>query len=350
MTEPAGFTVVGENVHATRIVRRADPRVGTDELGREAIAFVDAAGASRWLPVSESEQESANYVEGKIKHVRLALRTALAGDEAEAATALAYLETIVRGQLDSGADFVDLNVDEVSLELSEQIDAMRWLVRTVTTWTASPVAVDSPSPPVLAAGIEEALRQPDAAPPMVNSASVERLEALDLAVEAGGPVIVTATGESGMPSEAADRIANATHIVELALGRGIPLGSIHVDPLVFPVAVQGDSVGHCLTAYRELRERFGPEIHLTGGMSNVSFGLPQRRLLNEAFVLLAVDAGADSGILDPVASPLDRVLALDRGTRPFQLAVDALTGADRGCRAYLGAYRAGELQPAETSG
>jgi 5-methyltetrahydrofolate corrinoid/iron sulfur protein methyltransferase len=153
-----------------------------------------------------------------------------------------------------------------------------------------------------------------------------------------------------MPSGAADRIANATHIVELALGRGIPLDRIHVDPLVFPVAVQGDSVGHCLTAYRELRERFGPEIHLTGGMSNVSFGLPQRRLLNEAFMLLAIDAGADSGILDPVASPLDRVLALDRSTRPFQLAVDALAGADKGCRAYLGAYRAGELQPAETPG
>lgn len=346
MTEPGPFIVIGENVHATRIVRRTDSRVGADEGGREAIAFVDAAGTSRWLPVSEGEQQSANYLDGKIKHVRLAIQTAVAGVEADAATALAYLETIVLRQVEGGAHFLDLNVDEVSIETSEQIDAMRWLVRTVASWTSVPVAIDSPSTAILAAGVEEATRR-GAAPPMVNSASFERLEALDLAVQAGGPVVVTATGESGMPTNAEERVANATHIVELAVGRGIPLDRLHVDPLLFPIAVDGASGGHCLSAYRELRELFGTEIHLTGGISNVSFGLPHRQLLNDAFLLLAIEAGADSGILDPIASPPDRVLALDRDSRPFRLAVDVLTGADAGCRAYLKAYRAGELESTE---
>jgi 5-methyltetrahydrofolate--homocysteine methyltransferase len=78
-------------------------------------------------------------------------------------------------------------------------------------------------------------------------------------------------------------------------------------------------------------------------MSNVSFGLPARRLLNDAFVVLAVEAGADSGIVDPVASSIERVLDTDRNSRLFGLAFDVLTGRDEHCRAYLKAWRAGEL-------
>jgi 5-methyltetrahydrofolate--homocysteine methyltransferase len=330
------------SIHATRVVRRTDAQVGADEAGREAISFVDARGTSRWLAVSETERQSASYLDGKIKHVRLAIQTALTGAEDDAATALAYLETIVRHQVEAGAHFLDLNVDEFSIEASGRIDAMRWLAGTVSEWTPVPLAIDSPSTEVLAAGVEEAARR-CTAPPMVNSASVERLDAFDLAVQAGGPVVVTATGESGMPAGVEDRVANAAHIVALAVERGITLERIHVDPLVFPIAVDGASARDCLSVYRELRELHGPEIHLTGGISNVSFGLPCRRLLNDAFLLLATEAGADSGILDPVASPLDRVLALDRDSLPFRLAVDALTGVDEGCRAYLRAYRAGEL-------
>jgi 5-methyltetrahydrofolate--homocysteine methyltransferase len=184
---------------------------------------------------------------------------------------------------------------------------------------------------------------------MLNSASLERVGLLDLAVQSGGPVVLTAAGESGIPGDADGRVENAGRIVELALARGIPLERIYVDPLVFPISVDSASGEQCLAAFRRLRERFGPEIHLTGGMSNVSFGLPNRRLMNDAFLLLAIDAGADSGILDPVARRVERVLATDRGTRPFQLAVDVLTGADPNCRAYLKAHRAGELELPEAA-
>ena len=79
-------------------------------------------------------------------------------------------------------------------------------------------------------------------------------------------------------------------------------------------------------------------------MSNVSFGLPNRRLINDAFLRMAIAAGADSGIIDPVQNDIERVSAIDVDTRPFQLAVDVLTGADRHCRAYIKASRAGELE------
>jgi Pterin binding enzyme len=343
MIAPSEFVVIGENIHATRIVKRSGPRVTTDEHGREAVVFTDVAGGHRQLPVPEAEQQSAAYVEGKVKHVRIAIQAAMSGAEPDAPTALAYLEAQVARQVEAGARYLDLNVDEVSLALPEQIEAMRWLVRTVSAWTQTPVSIDSPNIEIIEAGLDEALRC-GSEPPMLNSVSLERIAALELAVRSGGPVVVTAAGESGIPGDVEGRLENAGRIVELALERGIALERIYVDPLIFPISVNGASGEHCLETYRRLRERFGAEIHLTGGMSNVSFGLPNRRLLNDAFLLLAIEAGADSGIVDPVANNIDRVFALDRETPPFRLAADVLTGADRNCRAYLKAYRAGELE------
>lgn len=348
MIAASEFVVIGENIHATRIVKRSGPRVTTDGHGREAVVFTDLAGGDRQLPVPEAEQQSAAYAEGKIKHVRIAIQAAMSGAEPDAATALAYLETLVARQVEAGARYLDLNVDEVSLGLPEQIEAMRWLVRTVATWTSTPVSIDSPNIEIIEAGLNEALRCA-AEPPMLNSVSLERIAALELAVRSGGPVVVTAAGESGIPGDVAGRLENAGRIVELALERGIGLERIYVDPLIFPISVNGASGEHCLETFRRLRERFGAEIHLTGGMSNVSFGLPNRRLLNDAFLLLAIEAGADSGIVDPVANNIDRVFAVDRETQPFRLAADVLTGADRNCRAYLKAFRAGEFELPEVA-
>jgi 5-methyltetrahydrofolate--homocysteine methyltransferase len=135
-------------------------------------------------------------------------------------------------------------------------------------------------------------------------------------------------------------------MIDRALAMGIPMARIYVDPLVFPISVDGQFGHHCLDAIRELRARYGPELHITGGMSNVSFGIPERRLINDVFLVLAVEAGADSGIIDPIANNVDAALTRDRTTRPFELAHAVLTGADRNCRAYMKAFRAGELADA----
>ena len=83
-------------------------------------------------------------------------------------------------------------------------------------------------------------------------------------------------------------------------------------------------------------------------MSNVSFGIPERRLINDVFLVLAIEAGADSGIIDPIDERRRARHSLSIATtRPFQLALDVLTGADRNCRAYMKAYRAGELEQPE---
>jgi len=335
------FVIIGENVHTTRVVRRNAPSVEVDERGREAIAFTDEHGAARQLPISEVEQRTQEYEEGRIKHVRTAVRLAME-EEPDAEVAIAYLRALALSQVEAGARFLDINVDEVSLKLPDQIAAMRWLVELLGPVSPVPLSIDSSNLEIIESGMEAADTAGGA--PMLNSASLERLDALDVAKAAGGPVIVTAAGDSGMPSNAEERVENADRIIEAALGKDITLDRLYVDPLVFPISVDGDFGDHCLDAIRTLRARYGPDIHITGGMSNVSFGLPNRRLINDAFLVLAIEAGADSGIVDPITNPPGRALELDRSSRPFELALDVLSGADRHCRAYMKAFRAGELE------
>ena len=178
---------------------------------------------------------------------------------------------------------------------------------------------------------------------MLNSASLERREALDLAQQRGLPVIATAAGESGMPQSTEERVVNASRLIDIAISKGIPLGRLYLDALVFPISVDIQFGNHYLEAIRTLRSKYGEEIHLTGGLSNVSFGLPCRRLIGEAFMNLAVEAGVDSGIIDPVATDLRRVFLANRQTKPYQLARDMLLGLDRNCKTFLRAYRKGEL-------
>jgi 5-methyltetrahydrofolate corrinoid/iron sulfur protein methyltransferase len=118
---------------------------------------------------------------------------------------------------------------------------------------------------------------------------------------------------------------------------------MHVDPLVLPVGVDPEAGAQFLEATSKIRAALGSQVHITGGLSNVSFGLPGRRLLNEVFIDLAAEKGADSGIVDPVGSDMTRVFGRDRFSRPYKLAADLLTGVDQYGMEFISAFRAGEL-------
>lgn len=332
------FIIIGENIHTTRIIRRPSPRLADDDGGRPCIVFTDEHGERRLLPIPAEEQATQEYEEGRVKHVRSAVRVAKGGDE----TGVAYLRKLAFEQIEAGAQFLDVNVDEYSHKLPEQIETMQYLVELLGQVSSVPLAIDSSNEEIIAAGMAAASRE--AGPPMLNSASLERLEALDLAEEAGAPVIVTAAGNSAMPSNTEERVGNARRMIDAATEKGIPPARLYVDPLMFPISVDGEFGKHVLDAIAAIRAEYGPEIHITGGMSNVSFGLPNRRLINDVFLAMAIDAGADSGIVDPMQNDINRVLTIDRDTHAFRLAHDVLTGADRNCRAYLKASRAGELE------
>jgi cobalamin-dependent methionine synthase I len=336
------FIIIGENIHTTRVVLRNGKRVTTTPDGTEAVVYSGAKGESRYLIIPENIKRTQDYEEGRIKHVKIAVQAAMSGREPEATEGLQYLGAMVQRQEQAGADFLDLNVDEVSLRLEEQKTAMQWVVKTMQEMSSIPLSVDSSNIEIIQVGLEACLKKVGRA--LLNSASLERSEALELARQHNFLVIVTAAGEKGMPQNDEERVLNASRMVDAALAKGIAIQDIYIDALVFPISVESQFGNHCLQAIRRLREKYGPEIHITGGLSNVSFGLPCRRLINDVFIVLAVEAGADSGIIDPVTSNLQNVFSIDRQSKAYQLAEDMLLGKDRNCKNFLRAYRKGELQ------
>lgn len=336
------FLVVGENIHATRVVRRGGRHVVEGPGGTSAVAFADADGLPRLLPVHPAVAAGRDYGAGRVKHVASAVRWGLEGGP-EATIAVAYVRALADRQEAAGADYLDLNVDEVAPDSGARVAAIEWLVDAVEPVAGVPVAIDSSDVAVLRAGVA-ACRRPNGAP-LVNSVALERPELLPW-VAGDCPVVLAATGPGGMPADADARVRNATALLEAAFAAGIRASAVFLDPLVLPVGVASSAGAHVLEAGRRLRTAFGPDLHLAGGLSNVSFGMPARRLLNDVFIDLATDAGFDAGIIDPVASDLTRVFAQDRGSEAYRLASDLLLGRDPFGGVFVAAFRAGRLAEA----
>ena len=331
------FVVIGENVHTTRVILRKGKLIGDDPQGVESVRFRDGESKRRFLEIPEKVKTTQDYEEGRVKHLKIAVQQAMLGS----ADAMDYIRRQVQRQDDAGTDFLDLNVDEISLKEEEQKESMRWLVGTVSAMTETPLSIDSSKIEILEAGLEAGASHPKRM--LLNSASLERPEALDMAKNFNAQIVVTAAGESGMPQSAEGRVGHAGQMIDKALTLDLPLSDLYIDPLIFPISVDSQFGHHSFDAIRQLREAYGPDIHITGGFSNVSFGLPCRHLINDVFLLLAVEAGADSAIMDPTTAALGEIFTMDRDARPYQLAEDVLLGKDEYCAAFLQAYRKGEL-------
>ncbi len=354
MTSPerAPFIVIGENVHATRSYQRKGKNIVTVE-GAEFVAFTDVTGASRMVPMSEPVAASAEFAKNKVKHIRNALLLGLGGDGVldvaktgavtpEAAQdAKDYLVAAAIRQQRAGAHYIDVNVDEIDADEGVRVIAMEWLVRLLEPTLAVPISLDSSSLQALEAGFRASTTP--CGPLLLNSASAERPEALDLAAANKAAVVLSAAGKGSLPADIEGKVKNANEIYAAALERGIAPADCHVDLLVLPAAVDSVNGANFLGAAKLFREEHGPDVRLTGGLSNVSFGLPNRKLINDVFVALGIDNGVDSGIIDPVTLSVDKVRTMDRDAKPFRMAADVLNGVDMFAMDFLEAYRAGEL-------
>jgi len=337
------FIVIGENIHASRSVKRTGPLITSTSDGRDAIRFIGPDGDEMLLAIPDAIWMGSEFASGRVKHVKSAILAGLAGRKPDAVAARDYVRSLALRQEGAGADYLDLNVDEAAADAATRVAAIRWLVEAVEEVARVPVAIDSSDGDVIEAGL--AASRQAAGAPLINSASLERLHVLDVAARYGCPVVLSASG-AAMPASIDARVSNAQQIVEAAQARGLPLDTVHVDTLVLPIAVEPEAGAAFLEAVRRLRAIYGSEVHLTGGLSNVSFGLPARRLLNDVFIGMAVEAGADSGVIDPVANDPARVLGQDRTSAAYRLAADVLTGRDAYGGEFLAAYRAGRLTEA----
>ncbi|MBC7231025.1 MAG: dihydropteroate synthase [Actinobacteria bacterium] len=227
-------------------------------------------------------------------------------------------------QAEAGADYIDVNtgapgVDEAAL--------LPRLVEAVAERTGLPVCVDSADPSALAAALE-AYAVPEA---LVNSVTAddESMNAvLPLVAEAGCYVIAMTKDREGIPPTPEGRLEKAGKIVERAASLGIPAERVLVDCLTIPAATDGEAAAVTLASISLIRAELGCPVVL--GASNISFGMPERPAINAAFLCLAIKAGLNAAIVNPLEPGL--VLALR--------AADFLLGKDRMGRAYLKYYRA----------
>ena len=331
------FFTIGENIHTTRVVKRNGKRATTLDNGTEVVSFINKAGTQDYLPVTESHMQKQSYQEGHIKHIMLAIESGMSDSEKGSR----FLQSEILAQERKNVHFLDLNVDEISYKQSTQIAAMEWLVRLYQEIASTPPSIDSSSINIIEAGLHQ--YKGVLGRPLINSAALERIETLDLVKDHNAQVIVTASGKESMPSNAEERVHNAKIMIEEATKRNIELSDIFVDLLVFPISVDSTFVTDYLEAVNALRNEFGQQIHIIGGLSNVSFGLPKRKLINEVFIKLAIQNGVDGGIIDPIQTNIKEVLSLDLNSPATAITADMLMGHDEFCVRYLQAFRTGKL-------
>ncbi len=223
-------------------------------------------------------------------------------------------------QAQAGADILDVNVSTFGADETRLLpEVVRLLMDTVDL----PLCLDTAGPVAL----EQALKV-YRGKPLVNSVTGEEKSlatVLPLVKQYGAAVIGLVQDEAGIPTNAERRVAIAHKIVERAQATGIPRDDIVIDCLALAVGADPGSGLAVVEAIRRVRAELG--VNVVVAASNVSFGLPDRRMLNNAFVAAAVTAGATCVIAD-VAQ-----------VRPAVLAADLIAARDKRARRYIQAYR-----------
>lgn len=247
--------------------------------------------------------------------------------EAVAARHAEYIIKDVQLQQEAGATFIDVNA---GARIGHEVEDMGWLLETIQPVVELPLAIDSPDPAVLEMAFDMVERDP-----LVNSISLEkeRFEAMMPFLQGKTcKIIALCMDDSGMPNSADDIIERADVLTKELVKIGFPVGSIYIDPLVQPISTDANKGMMVLDAVHGIKDLY-PEIHITGGLSNISYGLPQRKIINRTFITLMMGAGMDSAIIDPLDG---KIMATIK-------AADMLLGNDDFCGNYLKGVRAGVI-------
>lgn len=330
------FIAVGENIHCTRILKVGGKSVKDTGNGKYSIIY-KSGSETRELPVPEAFMKKADWENGKVKHCAVAVWQGSYGDSTGKAAGIDYIKNLAKIQETVGATYLDINVDEFSTDTQEKIRMMKWVVGVVQQAVKIPPSIDSSNTDILNAGLEACNKS--RGKPMVNSVSLERSEAITIAAKHGAVVIASAAGEKGLPSSNEERMANIEAIVPRLTAAGLKIPDIHVDPLVFPISTDGNNGNNFLKTVASVRSKYGADIHIVAGLSNVSFGMPNRKLINQVFSWLAVEAGADGGIVDPIQINANILSTMDPGSEHFKLAKALLTGEDEFGMNFITAFR-----------
>ena len=334
MASKGSYIIVGENIHCTRVRMTSGKFVETAADGKSYLVYKTGK-----MPIPASIVAGEDWKNGKVRHVAVAVQQGLYGNAEEKEAGAAYVANMAREQEAAGAWFLDLNVDEFSLEQEEKIRAIQWAAKVIQKASAVALSIDSSDPEILEAGLSAC--DPSKGKPLVNSVSLERAALIPIAGKAGACVIAGATGEKAMPESVEERVANIARLMDLLKASKIGVAQVYLDPLVYPASVDVRNSVMVIDSIKALRKQYGPTVHFAPGLSNISYGLPKRNVINQVFARLCLDAGCDGGIVDP-AQINDKVLAsIDYTNETFRLARELLMGNDEYGMNYISAFREG---------
>lgn len=234
-----------------------------------------------------------------------------------------YIIQLAQQQQGAGADYIDVNAGTF---VEKEVEYLPWLVQTVQGAIDMPLCLDSPNPEAISRAMEVHRGEP-----LINSISLETDRFRDLLpVVTGNPckVVALCMAQTSMPTTSEERLAVADELVTKLNEAGLVLEKIFVDPLIQPISIDQGMGLAALQSITGIMERF-PGINTLCGLSNISYGLPMRRLVNRHFLTLAMAYGLTAAILDPTDN---RIMA-------SILTTQMLLGKDEYCADFIDAYQ-----------
>ncbi len=244
-----------------------------------------------------------------------------------------FIKTIAAAQAEAGASYIDVCA---STDVKIELETMEWLIGLVQEVTKVPIAIDSPDAKICAQVMDFCSR-----PGLINSVSMEG-DKVDVIfpkiADTPWECVALLCDDTGIPQTAEKRLEVFEAIMEKAKTHNIAPSRLHIDPLVEMLCTSEDGINPILTVMKEIKQRY-PDIHITGGASNISFNLPARKFVNQAFLILAMGAGMDSAIINPLHKHMMGLI----------YATEALKGQDEYCMEYITGYREGLFGPVKES-
>ncbi|MCL2147153.1 MAG: dihydropteroate synthase [Synergistaceae bacterium] len=243
----------------------------------------------------------------------------------------AFIKSLALEQESCGANYLDVNAGGVGGHNSETDDLI-WLVGVVQKAVNIPLVIDSSSP----AALKEAIKTYTGPRPILSSATGEKHSAdtlIPLALEYDCPLVALCMDEKGIPGSVDGRLEAAEYFVEYAISAGMKAQNIYIDPLVMAVSADLNAGSILIQTLKKIKEIY-PDISTICAPSNVSYGMPNRRLLNRSFISILISSGISGFIID----------VRDRRAFSTILASEVIMGQDLHCKSYLNSYRNGLLE------
>lgn len=240
-----------------------------------------------------------------------------------------HIRDCAKRQAEAGAAYIDVCA---SVAEDIEVETLKWLIGLVQEVTDVPICIDSPSPHSCVAALPFCKKAG-----LVNSVSMEG-EKIDVIFQVIANTkwecIALLCDDKGIPHSAERRLEVFENIMKKAKEYNIDPSRLYIDPLVETLSSNESTLTMFAECTREIKKQY-PNIHVTSGLSNISFGLPARKLINQAFMVLAMNAGMDSAIVDPT----------NRDLLGLIYAAKALLEQDEYCLEYISAFREGIIGP-----